>query len=125
MEFFEQYLKSSESYRGNKCFSEDYKLYWEESYRVLKPGGTRFSIDYTISFSAIDASLGIGHYEVAVAKPYSVDLTHFVDFGLQKKLALNAGFSHIVNGDLFEIVSKAMGILFTDGIGRNLLGAIK
>jgi len=125
MNFFERHLQGSGPDKRGNCFSPDYAHYLHESYRVLKPGGMRCSMDYPTYFSESDNEFCEKQSRKAVTEPYIFDLTHYIDMELQKKIALQAGFARADFGDLMKAIGDRFDICLTDAIGRDLLTAVK
>lgn len=101
-------------------FSPDYEKYWSESFRVLTPGGVRLCSDYdTMMTRSGLGGRGNGYSQVAVRLPYMVDLTHGINFAMQKILAEEAGFQAPQTKEL-------IGLVFDFGaINRQMLRAVK
>ena len=99
--FYEKFLKTRTPYIGDLNWSDDYPKYWAESFRVLKPGGVRVSIDYSVERTAVSNS----RYCYALREPYLVDLTHYVDYKLQTIIALQQGFNFVGHVLLSKAIS--------------------
>jgi SAM-dependent MidA family methyltransferase len=128
VESYELYLRQNGSKTAEYPYGPDYRAYWDESLRVLKPGGTRFSIDYgeepTLPGIITNKFLA-GHYRKAVENPYSVDLTHQIDFELQKRIALASGFAHVLCDKLIRAIYGTVHKEIIYALGRHLLLALK
>lgn len=104
-------LQSRRSLDGQSFieFAPDQRKYWQESFRILKPDGIRFSSDYgelmTLSGAEVRGSSAryVGMHG-ALSHPYTVDLTHGVDFDAQEILAHEAGFRNVRVDDLLQRV---------------------
>jgi SAM-dependent MidA family methyltransferase len=103
--FFEKHLADQKSRSGEFAFSPDSEDYWKESFRILKPSGTRLSFDYS-SESPLSILKG---YDFAVVEPYEVDLTHMIDFVFQGMLAKQAGFAAVGVFPLELFASQLLG----------------
>ncbi len=121
---FEMYLSKIDSKAGTVVFSNDYEAYWKESMRVLKPGGSRFSIDYVPIGKLNNDSITEKRAQYILRVPYREDLTHLIDYRLQNAFAYAAGFGKIVVSGLASLLAGS-GELFVSSIGRQLMGALK
>ncbi|GEM_PF-4031076 len=127
-EFYELHLRQHGLKTAEYPYGPEYRAYWKESLRVLKPGGTRFSIDYgtePILPNILNDKFLVGHYRRAVEKPYAVDLTHQIEFELQKRIAMASGFAHVVYDELFKAIAQSTRVQIIDALGRYLLAAVK
>ena len=123
----EKYITAHGKHEEYHVYSPDYHDYWHESFRVLKPGGLRFSIDY--GSSPMDALFTKPHEWVrnSIQYPYQRDLTHMIDFDLQGILAHTHGFSQVNIVNLSQVLDPS--IPKTDGLvhgfARHLIFAMK
>lgn len=98
----DNYLDHREHELKNRGYDFKYYHYaprqWQylaESGRVLRTGGVKFAIDYGYNdlkeLFVPNFADDVGHELMAIANPYSVDLTHYVDFHLLSKLSTFQG----------------------------------
>ena len=120
--FYERHLKGMGGMKGDCNWSEDYGAYWKESHRVLVPGGLRLSADY--STDTMPTHQGQGQCQ-AISEPYDVDLTHFVDFPLQAKIAKMNGFMLAEVEEMGKAISSMWGGASIHCFGRKMIAAIK
>lgn len=107
------------------AFAPEYEDYWRESHRVLKPGGTRFSLDYNSHLGELLKSNDARHRQAALDHPYQQDLTHYIDFNLQRVEARTAGFRQADAYPLDAMMRSKSESIGAGLIGRSLLAAVK
>jgi len=119
---FEMYLSKTNAKPGVVVFSNDYEKYWEESMRVLKPGGSRFSIDYVPMGQLNDDNVTAMRAQHIVRVPYQEDLTHMIDYRLQCVFAGAIGFVNMKVSSLMSLLTGPAQLLAFD---RQIMGAVK